>query len=483
VALNNGGGAVAVAPSLLFWRSNSKLTASNGTVHFLFRNIVSRTFQIAVALLLAMRLFTTYVLLGCAVTVIDAASKSTHEVFDWKLANASVELSALAYCDDARGSVKVGGSNIEGFEISSMILGTKGFVGTLPSMGAIFVTYAGSGTFLDWVEDADSHLVQFKGCDKCKVHQGFNLVERIGFPLMEFAVGVLKMRHPHYRVVVTGHSKGAGIATLAAMDLVEAGVKDVSLVTFGSPRVGNAEFAEYASRKLSHHYRLTHHTDVVPSVPTRSQGYLHLSGEWYEHPDMQVRLCDGYEDASCSAQWSRLLHIRSSRSEAADTQLGDDGLDQREEDEVAYFLHRLGAMKQSEWDHLHYLSRVVRCPAPTDSAHNTTGEPGSAPLLRGSLVTVRDSADTAEGHARAVRDAVNEQRKLMGFAAWGMAAVLVLFMCTIYTVLKEARRRAAAFAESGQSTAQCSANRSAEMTPLLVGCRPPHTRLGTQLNV
>ena len=45
------------------------------------------------------------------------------------------------------------------------------------------------------------------------------------------------------KVMVTGHSLGAAIATHCAVDLfMNVGIKDFELYTFGSPRVGDDAF-------------------------------------------------------------------------------------------------------------------------------------------------------------------------------------------------------------------------------------------------
>ena len=68
------------------------------------------------------------------------------------------------------------------------------------------------------------------------------------------------------QVKTTGHSLGAAIANLAAMDFVRAGY-DVSLYNFGQPRVGNKAYAVYTGALLSEQYRHTHYKDIVPHVP------------------------------------------------------------------------------------------------------------------------------------------------------------------------------------------------------------------------
>jgi predicted lipase len=48
-------------------------------------------------------------------------------------------------------------------------------------------------------------------------------------------------------VVTTGHSLGGAMAHLTGMFLAVAGF-NVSLQTFGAPRVGNAKFAEFSKK-------------------------------------------------------------------------------------------------------------------------------------------------------------------------------------------------------------------------------------------
>lgn len=55
---------------------------------------------------------------------------------------------------------------------------------------------------------------------------------------------------PSCKIVLTGHSLGGAMATLAAKEIVASG-KQVTLVTFGSPRIGNDKFASMiASMKI-----------------------------------------------------------------------------------------------------------------------------------------------------------------------------------------------------------------------------------------
>ena len=115
-------------------------------------------------------------------------------------------------------------------------------------------------------------------------------------------------------VIITGHSLGGAIATLAAaeMELVNASSRyNVSRVyTFGSPRVGNAKFATwYNNNTMSESYRVVHNKDIVPHLPFIDQGYHHTRYEVFydERFDDSRRfvVCDGSgEDDGCSDQFS-----------------------------------------------------------------------------------------------------------------------------------------------------------------------------------
>lgn len=97
------------------------------------------------------------------------------------------------------------------------------------------------------------------------------------------------------------------MATLTALDLADHGVSRVRLFNFGSPRVGNPDFAEWASQHLDDRNRVTHHRDIVPHLPLHEL-YRHISGEWYEDEDHELHQCTGYEDPNCSYQW-RLTNL------------------------------------------------------------------------------------------------------------------------------------------------------------------------------
>lgn len=86
---------------------------------------------------------------------------------------------------------------------------------------------------------------------------------------------------PITRLYVTGHSLGAALAQLCALDVkLDLGLADVRLMTYGSPRVGDAAFAALLAAQLrDHSWRFTHNRDIVPSLPLTSMGFHHAARE------------------------------------------------------------------------------------------------------------------------------------------------------------------------------------------------------------
>ena len=95
-----------------------------------------------------------------------------------------------------------------------------------------------------------------------------------------------KSRHPTASFLVTGHSLGGALATIAAVDLkVALGITNpLSLYTFGQPRVGNAAFSDYVMKTLGpdNYVRVTHDNDPVPRMPPSAFSFKHGGTEvWY----------------------------------------------------------------------------------------------------------------------------------------------------------------------------------------------------------
>ena len=72
---------------------------------------------------------------------------------------------------------------------------------------------------------------------------------------------------PHKLVVCTGHSLGASLATLCALDIRCNLNKTVCCYTYGSPKVGNPEFVKFYNQQIPETHRYVNGADLVPTIP------------------------------------------------------------------------------------------------------------------------------------------------------------------------------------------------------------------------
>ena len=96
-----------------------------------------------------------------------------------------------------------------------------------------------------------------------KVHVGFK------DELDKLWPSILKEIKNIDKLYVTGHSLGAAMATIAASRIQD---KVISLVTFGSPRVGSSYFRKTLNVE---HYRVQNNCDDVTKVPPYLFGFRH----------------------------------------------------------------------------------------------------------------------------------------------------------------------------------------------------------------
>ena len=77
-------------------------------------------------------------------------------------------------------------------------------------------------------------------------------------------------------VVITGHSLGAAISSIAAIDIFETTKIKPICVTFASPRVGDELFVELFKKLIGESTRVEGKFDPIPRLPTTYQGFKHI---------------------------------------------------------------------------------------------------------------------------------------------------------------------------------------------------------------
>jgi hypothetical protein len=192
----------------------------------------------------------------------------------------------------------------------------KGFVALDQKRSLVVVVLAGSGnTIRNWLADFTFIQVPYNlpGCASCWVHSGFDLGWSGRRIAILDAVTSALATHPNYSLIITGHSIGAGVATLAGAELRNMNYS-TDIYTFGSPRVENEPFATFVtaqSPQLSRNYRMAHKNDPVPQLPPTWIVNQHTSSEYWlangtATTDLyavdEIVVCEGIGNEECNAR-------------------------------------------------------------------------------------------------------------------------------------------------------------------------------------
>jgi pimeloyl-ACP methyl ester carboxylesterase len=157
-------------------------------------------------------------------------------------------------------------------------------------------------------------------CTNCTVHTGFYTSwQHTRIDILPHIAKVLK-EFPEYKVTLVGHSLGGAVAAFAALELLNREfTSNLSITTFGEPRIGNDALASYVNARFNlsdnstqpdskPYRRVTHISDPVPQLPLAEWGYVPHGGEIFiskaEVPPTatDIRHCDGNADPGCIAQ-------------------------------------------------------------------------------------------------------------------------------------------------------------------------------------
>lgn len=111
----------------------------------------------------------------------------------------------------------------------------------------------------------------------------------------------LKSQYPNKQVIMTGHSQGGALAFLFALDLARYSSAPNLVYTFGQPRVGNTQFANYYQGKVPNTFRVVNYADAVPHTPPRWYSYTHGGHEiWYNPRGMTNYYWCSSENSNCA---------------------------------------------------------------------------------------------------------------------------------------------------------------------------------------
>lgn len=188
------------------------------------------------------------------------------------------------------------------------------------------LSFAGSQSGRDGKTDFDDEQYDYETeedactpCDDCKVHRGFYRAYSSASSSVKSAVQSAMQKNKGYKMTITGHSLGGGLAALSFASLKGSGVEIDKVYTFGQPRVGNGNFADYLDElsgaddeNAGIYHRVTHSSDGVPQAPSQSQGYQHNRNEYFQEDDFfgsqdqgNTYRCFGQEAGDCNKAHAR----------------------------------------------------------------------------------------------------------------------------------------------------------------------------------
>lgn len=124
-------------------------------------------------------------------------------------------------------------------------------------------------SFLDWLQDFWAAPISDPNIPTGMVHRGFmfaiNQLDKNN-ALFE----AIKNADPSFSlpIYITGHSKGGGMAPIAAMYLhSKYGSQIQQTITFAGPRPGNVDFCTAYNRAFPNDVRYENYLDIVPLLP------------------------------------------------------------------------------------------------------------------------------------------------------------------------------------------------------------------------
>jgi len=159
----------------------------------------------------------------------------------------------------------------------------------------------------NWIDDFEFIKLDYDWppfVQSARVHSGFwASYMHLKAQLMPVLRDLL-LRFPTYRLRVSGHSLGAAMVNIVAMDLTYIEQIDntrMDVITFGAPRVGNFEFSKAFGSKFPGAIRVTHDDDPVPHLPFEVMNFHHVPTEVWQNILSGYKICDGSgEDPQCS---------------------------------------------------------------------------------------------------------------------------------------------------------------------------------------
>lgn len=190
-------------------------------------------------------------------------------MIDWKTIKYSNKASRLAY-NKSNHITKINKL------ASHTCYKTDSYAYTWVNNKSLYISFRGTEKLNDLVFNVD--IRQYKHNNDIAIHNGFWTKYKALKNSIKNTIDDITSKTTIENVTCTGHSMGGALASICACDLAQDYDNlDMNLYTFGSPRVGNIDFAHWCSASVSNHYRLANKGDIITYLPFSPQ-YNHIIG-------------------------------------------------------------------------------------------------------------------------------------------------------------------------------------------------------------
>lgn len=138
--------------------------------------------------------------------------------------------------------------------------------------GYVYLTFRGSSTDADWDTNFDIEQIP---CMWGYLHKGFEADIRSVYWTAKNTIN--RPCHKNKKLIITGHSQGAGVASIMGIALLEVGDPVGAVIHFGGPRVADSFCATHIDKNFPDiFHRVVNNNDVVTRIPPRIMGYRHF---------------------------------------------------------------------------------------------------------------------------------------------------------------------------------------------------------------
>lgn len=144
----------------------------------------------------------------------------------------------------------------------------------------LWITFRGTDSPKDWKSDLTfwkKKIPYDNTGSNIRVHTGF--INAYKTPGVRDKILEAVTRDIHY-IKISGHSMGAALAVLCAVDIeYNFQNRDIEVVLFGCPRVGNKAFMLSYNKRVNKTVRVENSNDIVTKVPFAIMGYRHVGAK------------------------------------------------------------------------------------------------------------------------------------------------------------------------------------------------------------